>query len=386
MKTITVKVHEGLDEKLARAAGAEGISKGELPRRSGTMMKRLLITLCLGAFAAMQAAAEPAEPAQSYALLIGGIGGQEPYNRWFSDWLPRFQTWLTNSAKLPAANVTVLSGDAATADAVVKALAGFSQRAKPQDQLILFIVGHGGSVEGIPTLTLKGPDMTAPQLAEALGAVPAKSQVVLNFSASSGDSLKYLVSPNRVNITATSPTEMLAPVFAEFFLRGLESQRADADKDGSMTMLETYNWAAQQTALWIVRWKQTDPGSWKASGKETLAIFEKLYPGLPTRKLDPASDRKAGDAVVELQPPDGKVTNAWLQRRVLDTHALLEDSGVEIGVSVVSGTGFQPILGQAPKDPGYLAAHTILGKPALTAAPALTAPTVSPAAPAPPKP
>jgi hypothetical protein len=34
MKTITVKVHEALDEKLARTASAEGISKGELLRRS----------------------------------------------------------------------------------------------------------------------------------------------------------------------------------------------------------------------------------------------------------------------------------------------------------------------------------------------------------------
>lgn len=34
MKTITVKVHEALDEKLVRTASAEGISKGELLRRS----------------------------------------------------------------------------------------------------------------------------------------------------------------------------------------------------------------------------------------------------------------------------------------------------------------------------------------------------------------
>jgi hypothetical protein len=34
VKTITVKVHEALDEKLARAATASGISKGELLRRS----------------------------------------------------------------------------------------------------------------------------------------------------------------------------------------------------------------------------------------------------------------------------------------------------------------------------------------------------------------
>ena len=34
MKTITVKVHKALDEKLARTASAQGISKGELLRRS----------------------------------------------------------------------------------------------------------------------------------------------------------------------------------------------------------------------------------------------------------------------------------------------------------------------------------------------------------------
>jgi hypothetical protein len=34
MKTITVKIHEALDEKLTLTASAEGISKGELLRRS----------------------------------------------------------------------------------------------------------------------------------------------------------------------------------------------------------------------------------------------------------------------------------------------------------------------------------------------------------------
>jgi len=343
------------------------------------VITRLVIALCLGLFLAVgPASAQPAPPAapseagQSYALLVGGLGGQEPYGRWYTDWLSRFQTYLTASAHLPASNVTMLSGKDATFEAITAALGTFAQRAKPQDQLILFIVGHGEINGDAPTLSLAGPDPTAQQLAALLNAFPAKNQVILNFSASSGDFLKSLSAPGRVNLTATSPTELEEPVFAEFFLRGLESKRADADKNGNITMLEAYNWAAQQTALWIGRWQQTgdplqtDVTHWKASGKETVEIFEKLYAGSPSRQLDASSDRTAADAPIDLVPPDGQVTGDWASRRVVDEHALLEDCGQGIGVSELGDKGFQPILGQKPGDPGYLAGHAVLGQPGPT--------------------
>ncbi len=335
------------------------------------MIMRMFLCLCLGFFATAQAAsAQPVEPGQCYALLVGGLAGQEPYSRWYSDWLARFQAVLTKSNGVPAANVTVLSGDAATADAITAAIGKFSKRSKPQDQFILFIVGHGEITQMTPTLTLRGPDLTVQQLADALSGLQAKSQVILNFSASSGDCLKTLASPNRVNITATSPTELEEPVFAEFFLRGLESKQADTDKNGTITMLEAYNWTEQQTALWISRWQLTSdihsdgPTVWKASGKETIEIFEKLYAGLTIRKLDSGSDRTAADAVVDVVPPGGQVTEDWSSRRVVDEHALLEDCGQAIGVSGIGDKGLQPILGQKSGDPGYLATHTILGQPA----------------------
>jgi hypothetical protein len=341
-----------------------------------TMPLRLILMLALGlgfgfSTSAAQPASSPPAPGQSYALLIGGVGGQEPYGGWYTDWLTRFQTYLTKSARVPDANIAVLSGKDATFEAITAAFGKFALRAKPQDQFILFIVGHGEITGLSPTLVLTGPDPTAQQIAALLNTVPAKNQVILNFSASSGDFLKALSSPGRINLTATSPTEIEEPVFTEFFLRGLESKRADADKNGAVTMLEAYNWAAQQTALWIVRWEQTgDPkqldfSTWKASGRETVEIFKKLYSNAPTRKLDPASDGNAADApVADLMPPDGQVTGAWASRRVVDEHALLEDSGQGIGVSVITDKGLQPILGQKPGDPGYLAGRTVLGQPA----------------------
>lgn len=340
------------------------------------MTKRLFfIVFSLGLLAVSKsdASAEPPPaPGRSYALIVGGLASQKPYDRWYADWTSRFQTYLTKTARVPAENITLLAGDAATTDAVLASIGKFAQRAKPQDQFILFIVGHGEVSGQTPTLALPGPDLAAQQLAAALNAVPAGNQVVLNFSASSGDFLKQLVSPDRVNLTATSPAEINTPVFAEFFLRGLESNRADTDKNGTVTLLEAYNWAAQQTAMWINRLQKTGPDgdsdspvtTWRAVGKETVEIFRKLYADAPSRKLDPSSDDKAEDAVVEVIPPNGEITEAWINRRIVDEHALLEDCGQEIGVSVINDKGIQPILGAKPKDPGYLAAHTILGQPA----------------------
>ena len=331
------------------------------------MTPRLLIIFCAALLAAAQLpAAEPAPPAQSYALLIGGLPGPEPYLHRYEDWLGRFKKYLTTSSKLPAANVTVLSSDAATSEAIVSAIGKLGHRIKPRDQFILFIVGHGEVSGPVPTLTLRGPDLSGPQLAAALKGIASKNQIILNFSASSGDFLKYLASPVRVNITANSPSEAEEPIFAEFFLRGLESKRADPDN--TITLLSAYNWAAKQTASWIARWRQSggfepDSQMWKANGKETVEIFEKLYPNVPTRKLDPSSVRNVEDAEVEMAPPGGDITNAWIDRRVIGEHALLEDCGKEIGVAFFGEKGCQPILGINTQDPGYVAGGVVLGEP-----------------------
>jgi hypothetical protein len=339
-----------------------------------------ILSLALGGLLVLLAVARAQAPAvvlpapgQCYALLIGGIGGQDPYTKWYADWLTRFHTYLAQAARVPEANIIQLSGKDATFDAITAVFGKLAQRIQPQDQFVLFIVGHGEITGPLPTLELAGPDPTAPQLAALLNAIPAKNQVVLNFSASSGDFLRYLSAPGRVNITATSPTEVNEPVFAEFFLRGLESKRADTARNGAITLLEAFNWAAQSTTEWIARWQKTDSGGdptaaidqptlWKASGRETVEIFEKLYGNDGMRRADPASDRNAADAQVALEPPDGQVTDEWAGRRVVDEHALLEDCGQGIGVSEIGDKGLQPILGQKPGDPGYLAGTTVLGQ------------------------
>ncbi|MDD5348962.1 MAG: hypothetical protein PHQ12_02005, partial [Chthoniobacteraceae bacterium] len=67
-------------------------------------LRHLLALFCVVAISfAGIAQAEPAEAGQCYALLVGGLGGNGPYSRWYADWIGRFKTYLTQSANVPEA-------------------------------------------------------------------------------------------------------------------------------------------------------------------------------------------------------------------------------------------------------------------------------------------
>lgn len=317
-------------------------------------------------------AAEAPAAGKAYALLLGAMPGEGLFARHYQDWLKRFHAHLTEKAGLAAENIVVLSGDkdfkdpivsgVATAEAVKKALADLAGKVKPQDQFILFMVGHGVVTDQVPTFVLPGPDVSAQDLADALAAVPAKNQVVLNLSSASGAMVSRLARAGRVNIAATSPIEGNEPVFPEFFLRALESTGAG----GPATLLAAYNGAAREAALWVSRLKAEEGEGWRMDGKESVAVFEKLYgsgAGAPSPfKLAPGSDRTKPDEPVALVPEGGKIDESWLKRRVLSEHAMLEDCGEKDGVAAVGKEGYAPLDGKKPGEPGYLARRVVLGK------------------------
>ena len=319
------------------------------------------------------------------ALLVGGMPGAPIYERRYRDWLKRFHALLTGPAKVPAQNAVVLSGDAgfsdpivsgkATADRIKGALGDLARKLEPQDQFILVLIGHGAAVGNLPSFIIPGQDLSAQELADALEPIRARNQVVLNLTASSGDALACFATEGRVNIAATSPTEVTEPVLAEFFLRGIESQRADGEGtptagnlDGTIALLEAFNWATRQTAMWIARQKASRSG-WQLDGKESVEIFNKLYVGKEgepaTRTLSPASRADAPDEPIGLRPTGGTIDAFWFGRRIVAEHALLEDCGREKGVSALRTGGYQPISGLKEGEPGHLARRVVLGRPSL---------------------
>jgi len=336
----------------------------------------LLLTACVAA----------AGEGACHALLVGGLPGAPVYARRYRDWLKRFHALLAR-AGVPAGNIRVLTGDKgfkdaivsgpATADSIRTALAEMSDVVKADDQVVLVLVGHGSVADMSPTLILPGPDARATQMADGLNALEARRQIVLDLTASAGESLKAFARTGRVSLAATSPGEANEPVYAEFFLRGIETKAADGEgapgagrKDGTVTLLEAYNWAAGQTAFWIVRQKLADR-AWLVEGKESVALFRKLCEGPAgepaARQLAPGSRPDAEDERLPFRPEDGRIDAFWRGRRVITEHAVLEDCGEETGVTALRGVGYEPLAGRKQGEPGHLARRVVLGRPALLA-------------------
>lgn len=294
------------------------------------------------------------------------------------------------------------------------AFAAVAGQSRPQDQFVLVLLGHGVAVQDPAGFVLNGPDLDAAELARLLDSVPAAQQVVLNFSASSGRFLKRLAKAGRVNLCATGLRESNESVLAEFFLQALETGSADGfgvpvagKADGAITLLEAYHRSVYDLVGWIGRQKApytlaeapgggkvaVPRGDWVVRGKGAVALFRKLYDGPKGEPgaavLAPESDATVDDEPVELKPVEGRLTvAAWDQRRILPEHAVLEDCGVELGVSCLTPwvpkssadsvlqdpaakaaadvPGFVPLDGRKPGDPGFLAGRTVLGRPRAT--------------------
>ncbi len=375
---------------------------------------RILLFLLALAFGAAWAGA-----GDSYALLVAGTPDSAVYARRYNDWLSRMDGVL-RKAGVPAKNIRVLSADpdykatavwaSANAANLARAFTEIGGGMKPADRFFLVLFGHGVAGEKPPTFVVPGPQPSAEDFAKWLDALPAQNQIVLNFSASSGVFLPFLAKKGRINLSALAPTEGSEAVLPEFFLRGVEAGRADADKDGSVTLLEAFNWSAWEVAQWTNRQVQMGQfvtrgmkrvfvprGDWRMDGKETVEIFHKLCDGADSdpgaRKLAPESDGKGADPVVAIRPAGGQLTQEWTQRRILGEHAHLEDCGVAPGVTPilpwvpegaeVPGTkpsgesgkpsgaaagkspedrGFLPVDGKAAGAPGWLARGIVLSK------------------------
>jgi hypothetical protein len=175
-------------------------------------------------------------------VVVAGLGGEPDYEQRFAAQAIELGKMLKEAG---AADVAVLSGPAATKDKVRAAIQAAS--VGPNDQFALLVIGHG-TFDGEFKLNLPGPDATADEFGQWLGAVPAKRQLVALMTSASGGAIEALQSPGRVVMTATrSGTEKNAPVFARFFVEALRGGAADRDKNEAVSALEAFQFAQTKT-------------------------------------------------------------------------------------------------------------------------------------------
>ena len=183
-----------------------------------------------------------AAPAATYYLTLSGLGGEPDYEQ-------RFQMWAheidSNLKKAGGGNVITMVGP--TREQIRARFRDLAAATRPDDALVVMLIGHG-SDDGVDyKFNIPGPDITAAELASLLDRVPAARQCVVNMTSASGASIGFLRRPNRIVITATkSGTEKIATVFARFWSAALGDPAADTDKNDSVSALEAFRYAQRK--------------------------------------------------------------------------------------------------------------------------------------------
>jgi hypothetical protein len=191
--------------------------------------------------------AMPALRANTFYLTIAGLGGEPEYEQRFTGWAKDVDKLL--KAAEPNAKVETLMGAGATKALIEAKLRDFAAEAKPDDSVVLMLIGHGSFDESDYKFNIPGPDLTGTDLANLLDKIPAKHQLVVNMTSASGASIISLQKPGRVVVAATkSGTEKNATYFARYWIEALRDPASDTDKNEVITALEAFKYAEAKTA------------------------------------------------------------------------------------------------------------------------------------------
>jgi len=209
----------------------------------GNRLKRVFWLLCA---AGLLLCPSPARAA-GYFVTVAGLGGEPDYEQRFTAMATDLDKILKGSGG--DVHVYTLSGDQATREHLTQTLAQVAKQATPDDEFILTLIGHG-TFDGVEyKFNLPGPDISATELAALCDRIPAKRQLIVNTTSSSGGSISALAKPGRAVIAATkSGTEKNATVFARYWVAGLRDSSTDTNKNDIISAMEAFEYADRKTA------------------------------------------------------------------------------------------------------------------------------------------
>ena len=198
------------------------------------MIARLVFSAALAVTAAQ---------ADLHVLIVGGLGGEERYETRFAEEIERLRRSAEESVG-ESGSVTVVPGSEARQAKLSESLAALKDRLGEDDELAVYLIGHGTSTSRSYKFNIPGPDVTAAWLAERLDAIPARRQVVVVATSSSGAALEALEGPGRIVITATkNGRERNAAWFSKYWTDAFEDPEADTNKDERITVQEAFSFA-----------------------------------------------------------------------------------------------------------------------------------------------
>ncbi|MFI5311911.1 MAG: hypothetical protein ACHQQ3_11795 [Gemmatimonadales bacterium] len=196
--------------------------------------------------------------AQTHVLIISGLGGDPKYSQAFNALSVRLADALHERFAIPDSDIVWLGEDSvskaphfsgqSTKVNVERAVQRLAARAAPAAQVVFVLIGHGAGEGPESRISIPGPDVTASEFARLFARFPTQRIAFLDLTSASGDMIATLSAPGRVIITATKTAlERNESHFASYFVDALTKDGADTDKDGRVSLLEAFRYAAAET-------------------------------------------------------------------------------------------------------------------------------------------
>ncbi len=171
-------------------------------------------------------------------MIVVGARGADQYSEQFDAWARR---WSEAAERAQASLIEV--GRGAEQDLSDKQQLRQHLEAAPKaswSTLWIVLIGHGTFDGRSAKFNLRGPDISAEELAQWLSAWQ-RPLAIINCASSSAPFINRLSGPNRVVVTATkSGYEVNYARFGDYLSKAIGDPSADLDKDEQTSLLEAY--------------------------------------------------------------------------------------------------------------------------------------------------
>ncbi|HEX7448061.1 MAG TPA: hypothetical protein VF306_10980 [Pirellulales bacterium] len=177
-------------------------------------------------------------------VVVVGAAGSEEYGKPFRQWAER---WQAAAERAGAAFDSIGLDDDAGEDGQRLRQRLTDEAKASREPLWLVLIGHGTFDGQTARFNLRGPDVSAAELAEWLGQIE-RPLAIVNCASASGPFINALSGKNRVVVTATkSGFEHNFARFGDYLSAAIGDPAADLDKDEQTSLLEAFLMASART-------------------------------------------------------------------------------------------------------------------------------------------
>ncbi|WP_146525597.1 hypothetical protein [Novipirellula artificiosorum] len=182
--------------------------------------------------------ADTTTPADVELIVVVGADGTDQYGEQFRDWVGQ---WTQVATRVSAQLTTI--GQATQDDPSDRQrLKAALEALDPSSEIPIWIVliGHGTFAGNEAKFNLRGPDVSATEMADWVKRFD-RPMVIVNCTSSSGPFINQLSGPKRVIVTATkSGSEQNFARFGQYFAEAVTSADSDLDHDHEVSVHEAF--------------------------------------------------------------------------------------------------------------------------------------------------